>query len=408
MGYTTAAIKGITWLGALRVSTRVFAIVRTAILARILTPQDFGLFGIATIVLSLLEVITETGVNIVLIQEKEDIYKYINSAWIVSIIRGVIIALLILLFAPIISVFFRSPESLNLLLMVSLVPLVRGFINPSIVKFQKELNFNLEFAYSFLSFFIFSAVAIIIAFITKSAISFILALIASALFEVIISNIFIKPSPRIALRKEYLLKLLHRGKWLTATGFASYLYQSIDNIAIGRLLGTSSLGLYDVLYKISLLPLTEITDVIGKATFPVYVKISGDLQRLRRAYTRSVFLIFVLSSGIGLFLFLFPETIISVVLGERWLAGAPVLRVLSILGVLRALYVSVIHPLYALEKQNLVTVISFFGLIILAAIIVPFIVIWGIVGAAYAALVGTIIPLPLAFYFVRREFTKKK
>ncbi len=408
MGYTGDVIKGISWIGALRVSTRLLTVVRTALLARILAPHDFGLFGITTIVLSLLEAITETGVNIVLIQEKQNIDKYINSAWIVSIIRGAIIALLIIAFSPIISAFFNSSESLNLLLLISLVPFIRGFINPSVVKFQKDLRFNLEFIYSFLSFFVFFATAIIIALITKDTISLILALIASALFEVLASNIFVKPSPRIELRKEYLLKLVHRGKWLTVTGIASYLYQSIDNIAIGRILGTSSLGLYDVLYKISLLPLTEITDVVGKATFPVYIKMNGDLARLRRAYLRSVALIFVLSAGVGLFLFLFSEIIILFVLGEKWLAGAPVLKVLSVLGVLRALYASIIHPLYALEKQNLVTGVSFFGLMVLAAIIVPFIMFWGIVGAALAALVGTVVALPLGFYFVNRELTKKK
>lgn len=408
MGYTGDVIKGISWIGALRVSTRLLTVVRTALLARILAPHDFGLFGITTIVLSLLEAITETGVNIVLIQEKQNIDKYINSAWIVSIIRGAIISLLIIAFSPIISAFFNSSESLNLLLLISLVPFIRGFINPSVVKFQKDLRFNLEFIYSFLSFFVFFATAIIIALITKDTISLILALIASALFEVLASNIFVKPSPRIELRKEYLLKLVHRGKWLTVTGIASYLYQSIDNIAIGRILGTSSLGLYDVLYKISLLPLTEITDVVGKATFPVYIKMNGDLARLRRAYLRSVALIFVLSAGVGLFLFLFSEIIILFVLGEKWLAGAPVLKVLSVLGVLRALYASIIHPLYALEKQNLVTGVSFFGLMVLAAIIVPFIMFWGIVGAALAALVGTVVALPLGFYFVNRELTKKK
>ena len=115
-----------------------------------------------------------------------------------------------------------------------------------------------------------------------------------------------------------------------------------------------------------------------------------------------------MSAGVGLFLFLFSEIIILFVLGEKWLAGAPVLKVLSVLGVLRALYASIIHPLYALEKQNLVTGVSFFGLMVLAAIIVPFIMFWGIVGAALAALVGTVVALPLGFYFVNRELTKKK
>src|SRR3990167_7344642 len=99
MGYKTDAFKGISWIGILRASTRGITFVRLAILARILSPAQFGVFGIATLVLSLLEIITETGINVFLIQKK-DIKSYINSAWIVSIVRGFIIAIFLFALAP--------------------------------------------------------------------------------------------------------------------------------------------------------------------------------------------------------------------------------------------------------------------------------------------------------------------
>ena len=80
MSYTARALKGISWVGLFRASTRIMAFVKTALLARILSPSQFGIYGIALIVLGFLETITETGVNVVLVQEKENIEKYILSS----------------------------------------------------------------------------------------------------------------------------------------------------------------------------------------------------------------------------------------------------------------------------------------------------------------------------------------
>ena len=99
MGYTKQALKGITWIGFFRVATRGISYIRIIILARILTPSQFGTADIALLILSITEVFTETGINIFLIQQKEKIDKYVNTAWIVSIIRGLLIALVIFISA---------------------------------------------------------------------------------------------------------------------------------------------------------------------------------------------------------------------------------------------------------------------------------------------------------------------
>ena len=153
MGYSSAAFKGVSWMGFLRISTRLITFVRLAILARILIPAQFGVFGVATLVLSFLEVLTETGINVFLIQKRDEADKYINSAWIVSILRGCLIFLILAITAPFIANFFNSPESQKIILLIAFVPLIRGFINPSIINIQKEIQFQKEFYLRSILFF---------------------------------------------------------------------------------------------------------------------------------------------------------------------------------------------------------------------------------------------------------------
>ena len=82
-------------MALLRGSTRGLALLKMVVLARFLTPAQFGVFGIALLALAFLEIITETGINVVLIQEEDEIDSYISTAWIVSIARGVLISIAI-------------------------------------------------------------------------------------------------------------------------------------------------------------------------------------------------------------------------------------------------------------------------------------------------------------------------
>ncbi|KKT67237.1 MAG: membrane protein involved in the export of O-antigen and teichoic acid, polysaccharide transporter, PST family, partial [Candidatus Curtissbacteria bacterium GW2011_GWC1_44_33] len=189
-------------MALLRGSTRGMAVVKTIVLARFLSPSQFGLYGIAILVLGLLEILTETGINVVLIQEEEETDEYISTAWVVSFIRGILISLLILALAPFIASFFSSPTALNLIRFSSLIPLVRGFINPSIVKFQKELKFNKEFWFRSSIFLVDVTFAILLGILTGSEYALIWGMLAAALTEVVLSFIVVKPTPSLTLEKE--------------------------------------------------------------------------------------------------------------------------------------------------------------------------------------------------------------
>jgi O-antigen/teichoic acid export membrane protein len=400
MGYTRDTIKGLTWTAALRGAMRGMTLVRYAILWRFLVPSEFGLYSITSIVLALIEILTETGVNIYLVQIKQDIAAYINTAWIVSIIRGFLITTAILITAPFVARFFNTPNVLSLLLLVAFVPLIRGFINPAEIVFQKELAFHKEFWFRGFLFFLESCVAIWLALATRSASSLVWALIVSAAAEVFLSFLVIKPRPAFSFQVSQMRDMFRQGKWITAAGIFNYLYHNADNIIVGKLLGTTSLGYYDAAYKIAMLPITEIGDIVTKVTLPVYAKIVGDNPRLLRALKRTVISVSLITIPLGVILFFFPETVVQLALGAKALPAVPVLRILAVFGVVRAISTTPTAIFYATGKQSFVTVITLVSFMVLAGSIVPLVQQFGLVGAAYSALIATFAAVPIVVYYI--------
>src|SRR3990170_1960854 len=249
MGYLKDTIRGISWIGGLRGITRLVTLLKLAILARLLTPAQFGLFGIAALVLAFLEIISETGINVFLIQHKGKYEEYVDTAWVVSIIRGAAISLFIFLLSPFIAVFFKNSAVTPLLYLTALIPLVRGFINPINIRYQKNLEFAKELSYRFAVTFIEFSASIYFAFVLRSPESLLYAMIVSGIFEVFLSFIFIKPNPKLKFEIKKASEIIKKGKWVTGFGLFNYLFSKGDDIVVGRILGEAPLGIYQNAYK---------------------------------------------------------------------------------------------------------------------------------------------------------------
>lgn len=406
MGYTKTALKGISWMSSFRFATRAMSILKIALLARVLSPDQFGIFGIATLVLGFLEIVTQTGVDVFLIQSRNDITRYISSAWVMSIIRGIIIFLIILISAPLIATFFKSPSATTIIVLIAFAPLIKGFINPAEIKFQKELKFKYEFWFRTSIFFTDALISVIFSILTHSVYGLIIGLYSGALLELAISFL-IKPKPKLEIKFDYLKELFHKGKWVTAYSALAYFAENGDNIIVGRVMGIPTLGIYQMVYKISIAPLSEISDVVNQVFFPVYSKIAEDKKRLFLAFSKTTLILSIATFIIGGIIFLFPSQIITIVLGTRWLLAAPALKILAIYGVLRAITAPASAVFLGAGKQNYVTFMAlarFSGLIIT---IYPLVNVFGLVGAAYSALFSVLIELPVILYFFIKILKKK-
>lgn len=399
MGYTKIAIKGVFWIALLRYLTRLLTLLRISILARIFTPVQFGFYGIATLALSLMEILAETGINIFLVQKEENTDEYINTAWIVSIARGVVIAIFILVLSPLFISFFNMSGYLHLFVIIAIVPFIRGFINPAIIFYQKNLKFKNEFYFRLAIFLIESSVIILVALLTREIYSIAIGMVVGALAEVFLSFKLIIPRPIFKFEVVRIKEILHRGKWVTVSGIFNYLFHNSSDMVVGKILGASSLGLYQMAYKISIFPITEISDVVSKVTFPIYTKIGSDKARLKMAFLKTFTLISVPSILLGVLLFVFAREIVLLVLGDKWMDIIPFLKILIAFGVIRGISGSTSALFFSSNKQEYVSVITFTSFMVLIATIFPLIAAWGLVGVSISALASSIIVLPFMAYY---------
>ena len=404
MGYTKETFKGLTYQSILRVAIKIIGLVKVVLIARILGPDKFGIFGVATLVLALLETATDTGINVFLIQENEHYKKYLNSAFIISILRGILIAVTIVLLNPLIKKFFNIESTTYIFQLAALVALLRGLVNPSVVKFQKDLRFDKELILRLFLYTIDALFSLYFTFKYQVAEGLFIGILIGVLFEIFLSWIFIKPRAKLFFDLSELKYVASRGKWITLIGIFNYLFHNIDDIFVGKILGLYSLGIYQLSYKLSTVPIYETGEIFGRVTFPVYTKIAEDRQRLKKAFMKITLTISLIVIPFGLFLILFAKDIVYLVLGNKWLEAVPVIRLLALFGIIRSISGSIAPLFYSIKKQEYVLNTILIGLFTLIIFIYPLIKYFGLNGSAIATIIATIFTFPLIIKYFKKEF----
>ena len=407
MGYSGKAVKGLGWVGFLQICSRGITLIKYVIIARFLSPVELGLFGVAMLATSFFDSLTDTGISAFLVQTHKTEEEYVSSAWIVTGARGILLFFLTVLLAYPVSLFFNSKAALIVVLVASLIPLIRGFINPAIAKFQKHLDFDKEFVYRFvISVFDFFVAAILI--ITyKSAVALVVSLIFSTSFETIISFFIIKPRPKLIFEKEKIRELFHFGKWVTLITSTSYFAQQLDSIAIGRVLGVESLGIYQLAQKFSLQIMIDAGGIFSRVTFPLFSKIKKDTPRTRRALLRILLIISLIFGSMAVFLILFSKEILLIFVGAKWISAEIPMKIFALTGLVTALMAVVTSLFLAHSRQDITAKITIGRIIILGIFIVPASIYFGIIGSSFVSFISYFAVLPIALFGLRNILKNK-
>jgi len=400
MGYTKSALSGFSWQTVLSIATAAITIGKLMILARLLGQTDFGLFAYVIIALGLTESLTQTGVNVTLIQSKRPLREYIDTAWIIAIARGGIIALIMVVLGWLMSDFFQEPSLQALVLLAALIPLIKGFINPYLVSFQKDLHFFKESVFRFSLVCIEAIAAVSLVLIWPSVVGLIFALIVSAIAEVLITFVVLKIKPAVRYSREKAREILANARGLGLGALLNYVTTNIDDLIIGRVLGTQVLGVYHNAYGLAHRPTFGFAQSLGHSTLPVFSLIQDDRERLRRAYLKSLAGIIALSLvGMSVAVF-FPEIVVKIILGNDWLDVIPVLPWLAVAGFIEGV-VAISYTMLLAKKQFMqINIHRGANLILLIPALFAGISWLGLVGAGIAWAVVRLVALPLLGWFV--------
>ena len=376
------------WAFALKLTVRLLRTARTIVLARILAPDDFGLMAIAILALSLLQMVSFTGFDQALIQRTGDITDHLNTAWVVAIVRGVLIGVILALGAPLIATFFNNPAAAPLVRVMAISVIVSGFKNVGVVYFDKELEFRQRFVFRSVPALVELAVAVSAALILRNVWALVIGVMAARVTELIASYVAHPYRPRFVFKRARAVELLRFGAWMFLNAIMSYIFLNIDDIFVGRVLGTTDLGFYTMAFTLSSIVSTEVTGVINLVAFPAYAKLQDSRDRLRSAYLRTVQVISLASFPMAAGMWFVAPTAVGTFMGDKWLPLLPAFNVLLLWGLLRAVGSSAGPVLKAVGRPDIPTKGTIVLAALLAATIYPFTVRWGITGAAWATVVA--------------------
>ena len=395
-------VKSGFWVFFLRIFNQGFGLLRLIILARILSPKDFGLMGIAVLTISILETFSETGFQEALIQKKEDIKSYLDNVWTFLILRGFLLFVILYFIAPYAAVFFNTPEAKPIIRVIGFSILFEAFTNIGVTYFKKELEFNKEFLYQLTGTLADFIVAISTVLILRNVWALVLGLLAGNITRCFVSYLIHPYRPRLNFALEKVKELFGFGKWIFGSSILVFLITHGDDILVGKLLGTTALGFYQLAYRISNMPATEITHVISQVTFPAYSKLQDNIPKLREAYLKVLQVTAFLSFPIAGLIFVLAPDFTKIFLGEKWLPMVPAMQVLVWWGVIRGLVGSMSPIFLSLGKPKVVTKMQFFQSVLLILFIYPLIMHWDILGASFAVLLSALI-----MFFIRNNILIK-
>ena len=375
-------VKGGFWVFFLRIVNRGFSLIRLIILARILSPNDFGLMGIALLTMSALETFSQTGFQAALIQKKEDITSHLDAAWTVLILRGLILFTILYFITPYAAIFFDAPEAKPIIRVIGFSVLFQAFTNIGVIYFKKELEFNKEFIYQFAGTLADFIVAVTAVLILKNVWALVFGLLAGNATRCIVSYLIHPYKPRLSSDLGRAKELFGFGKWILGSSILVFLITQGDDIFVGKLLGTTVLGFYQLAYRISNMPATEITHVISQVTFPAYSKLQDNLPKLRETYLKVLQFIAFLSFPIAGLIFILAPDFTKIFLGEKWMPMVHVMQILCIFGVTRSINALFGSFLQGIGKPSILTKASTIQLIIIIILIYPLTSRMGIIGTS--------------------------
>lgn len=377
-------IKGGTWVFAARALEQLFTAARLIILARLLSPDDFGVFGIALLILSVLDTFSRTGFRQALIQKSGDAAPYLDTAWTVGLIRSLVIAGVVFLAAPFAAEFFRMPQAAPVIRAIGAAILLQGLTNIKVVCFEKELKFHKFFAYQTAGIAADAAVAIGAALMLRNPWALVFGRLAGNLARCAVSYIIDPYRPRLRFDAVRARELFGFGKWVFGSSILLFLITHGDDLFVGKMIGAAALGLYQMAYLIANLPATEITHVISRIAFPAYSKLQDNASKFKDSYVKILQITMLLVLPAAALIFSLAPEIVLVFLGAKWLAVVPAMKILCVFAVARAIGATSGSALYGAGAPKVATVTSAIKLVLLAILLYPLTKRFGIAGTAMA------------------------
>lgn len=390
--------RGVVWSAVQRFSTQGIQFVTTIIMARMLTPADYGVVGMLDIFIAILSVFVDSGFINALTRKNDRTHEDICTVFFFNIGVSFIAYCILFLIAPLVASFYSIPVLCNILRLLGLIVIIDSFAAVQMTLMTIELNFKIQTKVAIISLLVSGTIGIILAYYDFTY----WALVIQALIYGIISTslywYYSTWRPSLIFSKKSFNEMFSFGSKILITSLINTTYGNLYSLVIGKMFSASTLGNYSRATSYANFPSSNITSILQRVTYPVLCKIQNDEILLSEAYRKlirtSAFIIFPLMTGLSAL----AHPFIIIILGVKWSFCATMLQIICFSLMWYPIHALNINLLLVKGRSDLLLrleiIKKIIGIIILC-ISVP----WGIIVLCYASIISSVFCLIINTYY---------
>jgi len=388
--YKNSVFSGARWTSVGNLAGQLIKFIVSIILARLLSPNDFGLLAMALVVMNFLDVFKTLGTRTALIQKKEISDELLSSVFIFNGLMGLLIFFGLFFFSPVISWLYREPRVSQIIGVMGFIFLITSFDAVPLALLNRQMRFRTIVGVELFGSIIYGLVAISLAFAGWKVWALVFGNMARSFVNTILSFIFSKWRPKLFFKWSEINSIRRFSSFLTLDQILRYFVQNSDNFIIGRFLGSVSLGYYDLAYRLFRYPISSISGSLRRVLLPAFSKKQDENNILCNQFIRACNSISLITFPLMIGICVLAGPFVNVILGQKWEASIPLIMILSPAGTLFSIS-AVTGIIYTTKGRT--DLLFYWNLISNTIIILSFIVglNWGVIGVASAYAISSLL-----------------
>ena len=367
-------------------------------MARILTPNDYGLIGMLSIFLAITQSLIDSGFSQALIRKQNRTEIDYSTVFFFNISISIILYLLLYLIAPYVSTFYNTPELCSIMRVICLTIIINSFAFVQRTLFTINIDFKSQAKIAFTATIVSGIIGIYLAYSGHGVWALVYQTITNSTLTTLLLWIMSKWRPIQQFSWKSFYELFSFGSKLMISALIEIMFQNINPIIIGKIFSASDLGYYTRAHQFSSFPSSNITNILQRVTYPIMCDIQNEENRLSNIYRRflkiSAFIIFPLMLGLAAVAYPF----ILLIMGNKWIFCSELLQIVCFSMMWYPIHAINLNLLQVKGRSDLflrVEIIKKIVGIIIICISVPF----GIVGICYGGVISSIVSLIINTYY---------
>jgi PST family polysaccharide transporter len=391
---------GAALLTALQLFVKFVDIIFLVIMARLLTPADFGLVALAASVLLIVRSTTELNVSDALVQRKEIDPRDVDTAFTINCLRGLLVALVIVATAWPMALLYQDDRLIYILLWMALVPLVGSLTSPAMVHYLHRLEYGPGARVQLVGRLVGFVASLALAYATRSYWALIASQLVTPLASTAYSYSLAPYLPRFRLQGAK--GLLNFAGWMTASRFISTVNLQSDRFLVGHILGKAQLGQYTVGSDMASIATYAFASPIMQTMFGGFSRLHGDAERMRAAYLKAQQMLVIVLLPFGFGLAIVADHLVPLVLGPNWDSVVTVIYWLAPVVSLQVLYLPLVSLAMAKGQPKVLVVRETVNLVMRMPLTLAGAWYFGLLGAVIARSLGGLVIILMTLMIARR------